>query len=411
MHTPVPEPLIQKLAALDQEILISYWNQLSFQEQEQLSKQIQRIDLSGWQRLQKARLKPFQPVLAPYDTITPITYSEINSHMIEAGHRAIGNGAIGCLVVAGGQGTRLGFNGPKGAYPLTPKSLFELLTERIASLQALYNRELPFAIMTSPLNDEATKEFFQTKNLFDLTPQVEFFSQGMLPLMTKEGDLFLTPSAELAEGPDGNGMALSAFYHSGMWQRWMERGVKSVMFMQIDNPLADPYDAAFVGVHLLDRNDITIKCVSRRDALEAVGVLVSKENRLQVIEYSEIDPKERAATLSSGLLKHSYANISLFCFSMPFIQAVATDYQQQLPLHLAQKQAAALTIQDSRRDVETIKALKGEAFIFDVLPYAKHIQVVHYPREICFAPLKNQTGNDSPETVIKALQEQLPHLL
>lgn len=408
-----PFNLDQKLLDLGQSSLTQLLEDLSLSEtdREGLLKQIEQIDHAKWARLQQARLEPIQPIQPPYYPFQPIPYASIDSHILEAGHRTIANGAVGCLVVAGGQGTRLGFDGPKGAYPLTPKSLFELLAERIAGLQQLYDRSLPLAMMTSPSNDQATQEFFQKKHLHRLIPQVEFFSQGMLPLLTQTGELFLTPSAQLAEGPDGNGAALSAFYHSGIWSRWKEQGVQSLLFIQIDNALADPYDAALVGLHHLNRQDISLKCVQRRDPEEPVGVLVAKEERIYVVEYSEMDAAERFAIDAQGELKYKYANISLFCFSMDFIQLIATEFSKAMPLHLAKKQAMALRMREGIRSIECLEALKGEYFIFDVLPLAQHVQVVDYPREICFAPLKNQTGKDSPEAVKQALRSQLPYLI
>lgn len=383
-----------KLESIGQEQLLAYWDTLNRGDQHHLLEQIYQLDLPTFKRQQAVLAQPKGSFnIEPFDDVS----RSGNAEDAKVGKRLITQGAVGCLLVAGGQGTRLNFNGPKGLFPISPvthKTLFQLFAERTAAASRKANRLLPLAIMTSPLNDQVIREYFVQHHFFGLEPtQLSFFTQGMLPFLNLEGDLFLEDPCSIAYGPDGNGNALHSFVKKGIWEQWHRLGVQIVNFVLIDNPLADPFDAELIGFHAKQKDAITIKCVTRRDAEEKVGLLVKKEGKTSVIEYSELAEAERTATKSSGALKHQCANISLFCFDMPFIKRVANE---QLPLHCALK--------PTNQSKE--KAWKFETFIFDLLPYTDQVHALLYPREECFAPLKNRSGEDSPVTVQKALQEE-----
>ena len=294
------------------------------------------------------------------------------------GRKLIRQGKVGCLIVAGGQGTRLGFNGPKGMFPISVikhKTLFQLFAEK--TLAASEN--LPLAIMTSPLNDKQTRDFFKGHNDFGLK-HISFFTQGMLPFENQDGN----PIEET--GPDGNGRALHHFVNSSIWKQWHDQGVRYLNFVLVDNPLADPFDGELIGFHDRMRSDVVVKCIKRTDPDEKVGIIIEQEGEVHVVEYSELSDDERS-------LKHPLANISLFSFTMDFVKQAS---EATLPIHRTLK-----AISPGKP-----KAWKSEYFIFDVLSLAKKVDILLYPREICFAPLKNATGKDSPETVQAALQER-----
>jgi UDP-N-acetylglucosamine/UDP-N-acetylgalactosamine diphosphorylase len=295
------------------------------------------------------------------------------------GRRLVREGKLGCLLLAGGQGTRLRFDGPKGLFPITAsgKTLFQLFREG----REAAGDDLPLAILVSAENEAAGRE---------AVPEADICVQDSLPLLDDNGETFLSAPGQTAVGPNGNGSALRCFVESGLWAQWRERGVKYLNIAMVDNPLGDPYDAEMVALLEESGADAVVKTTRRRNAQEKVGVLVAEGDRVRVIEYSELDDP-------SG---YKWANLSLFTFTMDFVRKVA---EKELPYHRAHK---AVPIWKGNEIVwpKEPNAWKREQFIFDVLPYAERVEVIAYPREECFAPLKNAEGDDSPETVRAALQ-------
>lgn len=397
----------KKIASLHQEHLLKYWNELHPSQQEHLVSQINSLDPTIIQAMQQ-RLKSHQEQ-RPLNIAPFLEYSKAgNSGDKHAGQRLISEGKVGCLIVAGGQGTRLQFDGPKGMFPITPiknKSLFQLFAEKVLAAGKQAGRPLPLAIMTSPLNHEVTKAFFETNNYFGLDRgMVSFFSQSMLPLLDKEGNLFLEEPDSIAQGPDGNGSSLKHFFEGGIWDLWNKQGIRFMNFVLIDNPLADPFDAELVGYHQRMCNEITLKCAPRKDAKEKVGLIVKVDGKASVVEYTELPDKERTAIDNKGALIHKCANLSLFCCNMGFIREKAVAHYDKMPMHLAFKSAKYI---DEEGDIVVARepiAWKFEKFIFDILPFTDMAAALMYPREECFAPLKNFSGEDSPKTVQTALQ-------
>ena len=296
----------------------------------------------------------------------------------QRGRDTVQAGKLGCLLLAGGQGTRLRFDGPKGLFPIGPngETLFEIFRER----RRVAGDDLPLAILVSPENEVATRE---------AVPEAEICVQETLPLLNEDGEEFLTAPGEPAVGPDGNGYALRHFVESGIWERWRARGVEYLNIALVDNPLGDPYDAELAAFCEETGSDIVVKATKRRDPHEKVGVIVADGEKLRVIEYSELEEPG----------DYDLANLSLFCLTMEFARRAA---EVDLPLHRAHK---AVPMWDGEKTVwpEAPNAWKSEYFIFDILPLADRADVICYPREECFAPLKNIEGEDSPETVRAAL--------
>jgi UDP-N-acetylglucosamine/UDP-N-acetylgalactosamine diphosphorylase len=380
----------------DQTELLKEWQQFTSDQKEFLLKQIEKINVStlmSQQQLLKNKSQQQNLSLEVFDN-----YSKAgNASDFQLGKRLIAEGKVGCLLIAGGQGTRLRFEGPKGLFPITPikqKSLFQFFAEKVISAGKQAGRQLPLAIMTSPLNDQLIRDFFAQHNNFKLSSdQLFFFSQNMLPFLNDEGKMFLDKSNAIVEGPDGNGNSLKSFVENGIWNKWQQSGIQMVNYILIDNPMADPYDAELVGFHYRQHADVTVKCTMRKKASENVGVLTKCQGKTQVTEYSELNDQERAAQNPDGTLKHQCANLSLFCFSMDFIKKAS---EISLPLHAAFK-----TVIGTDQ-----KAWKFETFIFDLLPHANKVMALLYPRDQCFAPLKNFEGDDSLATVQKALHHE-----
>ncbi len=331
-----------------------------------------------------------------------------NDNDEETGTRALEKGLVGCLMVAGGQGSRLRFDGPKGIFPImegSNKSLFQLFAEQVIDASLKAHTPLKAAIMTSEQNHEQTVAFFTENHYFGLKiDQLSFFMQGSLPLLDEKGRVILTLSGEVVEAPDGNGGALHAFYTSGIWQRWYAEGVRYLNFIPVDNPLADPFDPELTGYHIRCNSDVVMKCIERTDPEENVGLIVKEQGKTAIVEYSEISDKCKHARNDDGTLVYRCANISLFEFTMDFI-AYLEKCNWKMPLHKAFKEVKSIAI---HKDI--LKgppfAWKFETFIFDVLPAASKVDVLMCKREICFAPLKNASGQHSITTVREAIKKK-----
>jgi UDP-N-acetylglucosamine/UDP-N-acetylgalactosamine diphosphorylase len=388
---------LEKLANISQEHLLKDWPSFSTSQQEQLLNQIQKLDSQTF-RLQQQMLETKGNSGRILEPFTAFTFRG-NPILQRQGESLIAQGKVGCLLVAGGQGTRLGFDGPKGMYPLSlikNKTLFQIFAEKTLSAGRRAERPLSLAIMTSEENHQTTVNFFDTHSYFGMQKeQIDFFKQGTLPLLDLQGNLWLDSPGHLAEGPDGNGSCLMHFVNSGISAKWEKAGIEKIIFMMVDNPLADPFDSELIGFHAEQHSDMTIKCVRREDPQEKVGILVNSGKKVEVVEYTEISPEERLACDPQGGLKHPCANISLFCFEMAFLKQIAQTF---LPLHPAFKEVKKLV------GPTKVPTWKFERFIFDVLPFAKKVSALCYPRTECFAPLKNAEGNDSPQTARAALQ-------
>ncbi len=372
-----------------------------FHDFEGLIQQVESINIPTFRLQQQMLLKHGHKAPGFLDVFEKITLSG-DENIASIGQEQIKEGKVGCLIVAGGMGTRLQFNGPKGMYPISlinQKTLFQLVAEKTLAAGHQAGRDLSIAIMTSPLNHIETVRYFEENDYFGLhKDQIDFFSQEMLPLLDHSGNLFLDQIDHLAVGPDGNGGSLQQFVNVGIWKKWYENGIRYLNFTLIDNPLADPFDAELIGFHHFEGVDVVMKCTARQNPRENVGVLIEMEDKVHVIEYSELPEAERIATDEKGRLKHIAANLSLFSFSMDFIKQIS---KEPLPLHIAHKTVECLGVKP-----KALNAWKFEKFIFDVLPLAMSVRALLYPREACFAPLKNDVGDDSPATVRDALQKR-----
>ncbi len=345
---------------------------------------------------QRSLLKnPPKPALHEIEPLKAYEHSG-NSAYRSRGELLVKEGAVGCILLAGGQGSRLGFPGPKGMFPICPeehKTLFDLFADRVKEEEGKAGRSMPIAVMTSPENHSATVEFFRQNKLLD---QVDFFVQTTLPLLDEAGELLVNSVGDVVQGPDGNGALFESFINAGLKEKWERLGVKYVNVVPVDNPLAEPFDAELMGFLDAGQYDLAVKSILRSDPNENVGVLVQKEGKVEVIEYTELPDSQKSARNPDGTFLHPCANITLLAFPLKTIR------KYSLPLHLAHKSIA------TKNDPSPLKpnAWKFEKFIFDIFPLIERIGVLVYSREECFAPLKNLTGTDSVTTVQEALKKR-----
>ena len=213
-------------------------------------------------------------------------------------------GKVGIFLVAGGQGTRLGFKGPKGCFPLSPvkrKTLFQLFAESIRALEARYGRRLCWYIMTSRENDARTRSFFRDNQYFGLSPEhVRFLVQAEIPSLDRAGKLLMGRDRLVFKNPDGHGGALTAMNASGALQDMQEKGIEELFYFQVDNPLARIADPLFIGAHVEHRAEMSTKVVAKTDPAERVGIIGKINGRMGCIEYSELTTAETAEKKADG---------------------------------------------------------------------------------------------------------------
>ena len=300
------------------------------------------------------------------------------------GEALLREGKVACLLLAGGQGSRLGEGIAKGRVEvslLQKKSLFQIFFEKTLYAGLQCGRKLPIAVMTSSYNHEETVEFLASHDFFGLSQdQVYFFTQEDLPFCDEKGNWLANEPDLTMKGPNGNGRALHSLHESGVLDLFCKMGIEHINVIQIDNPLADPFDATFIGFHARKENEISIIGVTRESEGEKAGVIASDQGSCRIIEYTK-KLNRSFSLLSTGL----------FCFSVDFINRIVKE-NVQLPWHAAYKKISSGQF-----------VWKFEYFIFDVFPYAKSVSVLVKPRSECFSPLKNATGDKSLQTVRRDL--------
>ena len=282
---------------------------------------------------------------------------------------------LGCVVMAGGQATRLGSTSPKGVIPFSAvanKPLLQIIAEKVKAYSRCYGIEPRLAIMTSEASDAATRTLFENHQFFGLR-SVEFFVQPSLPLLDMTGELITGSDGTVLTGPDGNGSVFAGLMRSGIGEQWEQDGVEGVCLIMVDNPLLDPFCPAIFSP-IFEGCDLTAAAIERASAEEQVGLFAIDNKRLCVVEYSEVDPVLRAARDDQGHLVFRWANISFFGCSIPFLKEAAAA---PLPLHVAKKK------------VQGIEVWKSEYFVFDAMSAARTITLIPLEREACFAPIKD----------------------
>ena len=322
---------------------------------------------------------------------------------IRHGEELLSEGRVGYILVAGGQASRLGSDMPKGCVPVGPvsgRSLFEWHSRRLLAAHRRYGAPTPFYVMTSPVNDAPTREFFEQHAFFGLDPDdVHFFVQGMLPALDHEGRILLRSSSELFLAPNGHGGVLSALRSSGLLGDARARGIETMSYFQVDNPLARPADAFFLGLHHLEEADMSSKVVAKREPGEKVGVLGRVDGKLGCIEYSDLPDELREARDDDGELLFRAGNIAVHAFALDFLDKI-TGEELGLPWHLARKSMRVLDGDGREADRD---GYKFETFVFDALGLAEKSVTLEVDRALEFSPLKNATGEDSPDTVRRDL--------
>ncbi|MEI6232087.1 MAG: UTP--glucose-1-phosphate uridylyltransferase [Planctomycetota bacterium] len=327
-----------------------------------------------------------------------------------AGEEAFRRGRIACFLVAGGQGTRLGLNGPKGAFkigPISDRTLFQIHAEKVLALRKRYNAGVPWLIMTSDANDAETKAFFDANTYFGLgADTVRIFKQANMPAVGRDGKILMQSKGEIALSPNGHGGSIKALHDSGATAWLRTQGVDTLFYFQVDNCLTQIGDPAFIGWHLLAESKMSSKACRKRDWKEKVGVFGTIDGKLNVIEYSDLPETSARETLLDGSLQWWAGSIAIHVIDLGFIEQLNKG-GFQLPYHKAEKavpcigaDGAPMVFKPGEKN-----GIKFETFVFDALAQADRTITVETRRDEDFSPVKNADGEDSPATAKRDMQE------
>lgn len=411
------EAIRGELVLRGQEHVLRFWDDLSEVGGLSLLKQLESVDFDLMDKLTKGLGAPAKPApglseLAPPEVVRlPATPEEeaLRKRAAEAGARLLREGRVATLVVAGGQGSRLGFDGPKGAFPLGPvtdRSLFQLHAEKILAARRRHGRPLPWYIMTSPSNDRATREFLKKHRYFGLSPEDVFiFEQGVLPAVTLAGKLSLEAPGKLFVAPDGHGGAFKALLKSGALDDMSGRGIEQIYYFQVDNPLVPVPDPVFVGLHAEAGAEMSLKVLKKRTPEEGLGTVVKRRaaGGIEVIEYTDLPSGLMEAKGPDGNELFPMGSIAIHVISVPFAGKIART--GNLPYHQALKKIPCVNEKGEVARPEEPNGVKFEMFVFDALPDAERAVAMEVRREEEFSPIKNPSGEDSVETARAHLVE------
>ncbi len=401
--------LKSRLESAGQLHLVEHADKLSAAAKATFEKQVAAIDFEQLSRLFHGHESPIDwaavaarakspPAILLNDPKPRFTAAQAR----ERGEEALKRGEVAKILVAGGQGTRLGFDQPKGMFaigPVSGRTLFQVIVDRLIAVGKRYGKAIPLAIMTSDATHDDTVAYFKANSHLGLAEgQLHFFQQGLMPAVDAEtGKVLLSGEGQIALSPDGHGGMLAAFAKSGLLDSFQNKGVRTLYYGQIDNPLLGVCDPEFLGYHLLAKSEMTTQVVRKTDPAERVGVLAEVDGKMSVIEYSDLPASAAAERETNGDLKFWAGSIAVHAMEIDFLKRVAAD-AESLPFHRAMKKVPYLDADGKLVEPSKPNALKFERFIFDLLPFAKNAIVVEGKREECFGPVKNADGaaSDTP---------------
>ena len=391
--------------------LLRFYEELTQAERTTLLEQIATIDLDrlgeliGQYVLRTPQVSPGgnvepAPIVAakPADKAAAAELSKARKR----GERLIAKGKVAAFVVAGGQGTRLGYEGPKGCLEATPvahKPLFQVFAEQILAASRRWGAAIPWYVMTSLANDVATRAFFRQHNYFGLAPEdVVFLVQGTMPAIDFAGKVLLAEKGRLSLSPDGHGGSLLALRASGALEDMARRGVELISYFQVDNPLVRCIDPVFLGLHEMRAAEMSAKSLPKRDPMERVGNFCLVDGAVKVIEYSDMPESLARATTEDGRLRFRAGSIAIHVLSRSFVERLTADGRCELPLHRAEKKVPFVDAAGKAVDPAEPNAVKLEMFVFDAMPLARSTVILETLRSEEFSPIKNASGEDSLAT-------------
>lgn len=394
---------LKKLKTYGQEQVLDRYNFLDDNKKQKLIKQIKNIDFDQIQELFIEKDKKIDDKACKITNIEYVDKSKLSKEEYERyneiGTKIIQEGKYAVVTMAGGQGTRLGYVAPKGTFKIgggIDKSLFEALSDTIKEAREKYNTSIPWYIMTSRENNNATEKFFEKNDFFNLPYEdVKFFKQGELPMLDTNGKLMLDETGIIKLAADGHGGVFEALSKNGYIEDMRKRNIEWIFISGVDNVLAGLVDPIAVGLSVVNNTLATGKSVVKRNPSEKVGVFCKKNGRPYVIEYTEITDDMANAKDKNGELLYGESHILTNLFNIKALEDISKN---KLPYHSAFKKAKYMDKNGEIIKPEKPNAYKFEAFIFDAFESLDDMSILRVKREDEFAPLKNAEGEDSPDT-------------
>lgn len=403
--------LVNTIKAANQEQVLKFVDRLDAKQLANFEAQLAELDFAELNKLAQEYVIN-KPVTHIPSNLTPPEYfpavpknaeqAALYEKAYKHGEELIANNRVCCLTVAGGQGTRLGFDGPKGTYPIGPvtgKSLFNYFADNIYRTQVKYNATIAWYIMTSPVNDADTRKFFEENNYFNLSKdQIFFFTQGTMPAFDLNGKLLLADYGSLSLSPNGHGGTLLALRKSGALADMQKRNADIISYFQVDNPLVPVANPLFIGLHDLEQSQMSAVMLAKTGPKEKLGNFCVSNGRLQIIEYSDLPDELAEKRNSDGSLAFVAGSPAIHVISRDFVAGLTEGNSLKLPWHRADKKIPYINENGSLVKVEEPNGVKLESFIFDALPLAERTMILECKREDVFGPTKNPTGVDSVES-------------
>jgi len=402
---------IKLLKEYNQEHVVKLLKKLDEEKQDELIKQIQGIDFHQITELYNNTKKEIE---FKESKIEPLKYldkakltEEQKNRFNELGENAVKAGKYAVVTMAGGQGTRLGHQGPKGTFKLDVygkgKYLFEILTENLKEANQKYDVIIPWYIMTSKENNAETVEFLEKNNYFGYDKNaVTIFTQSELPLVDENGKLLIGKDLKIKEASDGNGGTYSSLRASGCLADMKEKGIKWIFIGSVDNALLKMVDVALLGMAIDKNVQIASKSVVKANPHERVGVFCKMNGHPKVIEYTELPTRMAEQRDRQGELKYGESHIMCNLYTIDAIEKIS---KETLIYHSAFKKNSYIDQDGNEVIPEEPNSYKFESFIFDAFEFFDDIAILRGKREDDFAPVKNKEGVDSPKTA-KELYEK-----
>ena len=403
----------EKLSKIGQEHIFDFYSELSEAEQAAFLRQIQSIDIDEFKaQVDRLVLSNEKEAEFNWDNLKPADYIPLPENGGDSalwdkakaiGETVIKEGRVAAFTVAGGQGTRLGYDGPKGTFSVTSlsdKSLFEVFANKIARASERYGVLIPWFIMTSEINHQATIEAFEANEYFGMPKEsLFFFSQALFPAVDLDGKMLLEEKGQLVMTPNGHGGSLRALVESGAIEKMRSEGIDVLSYFQVDNPLVPCIDPAFIGFHVLNQSELSSKMIPKAYPLEKVGMFCKYEGQNLVVEYSDMpDAMQELSDEEGGILFRS-GSVAIHLFDREFIERVGSpSSEDKLPYHKALKKIPFISRSGVKESPKNPNGVKFEMFVFDALSKAKNPVIIEGLRNDNFSPVKNAEGVDSPET-------------
>ncbi|MFP6854535.1 MAG: UTP--glucose-1-phosphate uridylyltransferase, partial [Opitutales bacterium] len=373
-----------------QDHVFCFWDRLNSKERDHLLRQASQIDLNELRHAIDQALQPGECAAQPYADIEPapcisLPLGEESRRQWEdagvIGEELLSSGKVAAFTVAGGQGTRLGCEGPKGAFPITPvsqKSLFQLFAEKIKAANARYGGCMSWFVMTSTANHDQTKRFFAERDHFGLNAaKITFLCQGMMPAVLETGKILLASSSSIAMNPDGHGGSIRVLAKSGAAKKMQDEGIEVITYFQVDNPLAPFLEPSFLGFHFSAGSEMSSRAAPKNKPEEKVGVFCLRGESLTVIEYSDLPNELAQLRNKDGSLIFHAGNLAMHAINPSFVERIGTGGKaSQLPFHAARKKVPTINEKGDPIIPDAPNAIKLETFVFDALPLARRTCVL-----------------------------------